>query len=78
MWEEKTLIETLGILNRTVEVGTRSQSSVAPEYRKQLVGTLFQKFFYQHPRPDSVRPESLTATGEFARLDEPFFDVTPS
>lgn len=78
VWEEKTLIETLGILNRTVEVGTRSQSSVAPEYRKQLVGTLFQKFFYQHPRPDSVRPESLTATGEFARLDEPFFDVTPS
>jgi xanthine dehydrogenase iron-sulfur cluster and FAD-binding subunit A len=78
VWEEKTLIGTLGILNRTVEVSARSQSNVAPEYRKQLVGTLFQKFFYQHPRHDSVRPESLTATGEFARLDEPFFDVTPS
>lgn len=78
VWDEKTLIDTLGILNRTVEVGTRGHSTVAPEYRKQLVGTLFQKFFYQHPRPDSIRPESLTATGEFARLDEPFFDVIPS
>jgi len=78
VWDEKTLIETLGILNRTVEVGTRSHSAANSEYRKQLVGTLFQKFFYQHPRPDSVRPESLTATGEFARLDEPFFDVIPS
>ena len=77
-WEERTLIEVLGVLNRTVEIGAGSHSAAPPEYRKQLVGTLFQKFFYQHPRPDSVRPESLTATGEFARLDEPFFDVIPS
>ncbi|MCK5923758.1 MAG: hypothetical protein KAG66_22685, partial [Methylococcales bacterium] len=47
------------------------------EYRKQLVTTLFQKFFYQHPEPDSIKPENLTATGEFAKLDQPFFDAIP-
>lgn len=47
-----------------------------PGYLKQLVGTLFQKFYHQHPRPDAVRPESLTATGEFAKLDEPFFNTS--
>lgn len=77
-WEEKTLLETLGVLNRSVKVERSGESLSEADYRKQLVGTLFQKFFYQHPRPDSVRPESLTASGEFARLDEPFFDVIPS
>lgn len=78
IWEEKTLIDVLGILNQSIEVGGRDKTLPDPEYRKQLVGTLFQKFFYQHPRPDSVRPELSTATGEYARLDEPFFDVLSS
>lgn len=78
LWEEKTLIDTLAVLKRTIEAGSHPNSAAGADYRKQLVGTLFQKFFYQHPRPDSVRPESLTATGEFAKLDEPFFDVIRS
>ena len=75
LWEEKTLIATLAVLKRSVAVGNHPNPATDPEYLKQLVGTLFQKFYYQHPRPDSIRPESLTATGEFAKLDEPFFDV---
>ena len=73
-WGEKTLIETLGVLNRSVEVTPPPGSGTDAGYLKQLVGTLFQKFYHQHPRPDSARPESLTATGEFARLDEPFYE----
>jgi hypothetical protein len=69
------VIETLSILNRTVEVAPVAAGPAGTGYLKQLVGTLFQKFYHQHPRPDSVRPESLTATGEFAKLDEPFFNV---
>lgn len=77
-WEEKTLLEMLPILNQSVVVSDTHHPAADAEYLKQLVGTLFQKFFYQHPRPDSTRPESLTATGEFAKLDEPFFDAIPS
>lgn len=73
-WGEKALIETLEILKRSVEV-TAPPGSADPGYLKQLVGTLLQKFHHQHPRPESVRPESSTATGEFARLDEPFYDA---
>jgi xanthine dehydrogenase iron-sulfur cluster and FAD-binding subunit A len=72
IWEEKTVIEALGVLNRTVEVETEERSPAEPAYRKQLVGTLFQKFFYQHPTPGSVRPEFLSATAEFGKLEEPF------
>lgn len=72
-WNESTLIETLGVLNRSVEVGRQGGNGASAAYLKQLVGTLFQKFFHQHPKADRVRPESLTATGEFARLDEPFY-----
>jgi len=75
-WDESTLIETLAILNRSVDVTAPAAGGASPGYLKQLVGTLFQKFYHQHPRPESVRPESLTATGEFAKLDEPFFHTT--
>ena len=75
IWGEKAVIETLPILNRSVEVVPLAGGTVDPGYLKQLVGTLFQKFYHQHPRPESVRPESLTATGEFAKLDEPFYDA---
>ncbi len=76
LWNEKTVIETLPLLNRSVEVAPPAGSRVDPGYLKQLVGTLFQKFHLQHPRPDSIRAEPLTATGEFARLDEPFYDAS--
>ena len=75
-WDEGTMIETLGILNRSVEVTLPGNGGATTGYLKQLVGTLFQKFYHQHPRPGSLRPESLTATGEFAKLEEPFF-LTP-
>ena len=76
-WDEKALVETLAVLQRVVELPALSAGPVSG-YRKQLVGTLLQKFFYQHPRPGSVKPEALGVTAEFARLDEPFFDVMPS
>ncbi len=78
IWGEKTVIETLPILQRSVEVTPPPGAVADPGYLKQLVGTLFQKFHYQHPRPESARPEPLTATGEFARLDEPFYDASRS
>ncbi|MEX2581186.1 MAG: FAD binding domain-containing protein [Verrucomicrobiales bacterium] len=73
-WNEKTVLEMLPILNESLEVETSGDG----DYRKQLVVTLFQKFFHQHPRPDSGRPVALTATGEFAKLDQPFFDALPT
>lgn len=76
-WNEETVFEALPLLNKSVTVSVDGDDDETNEYRKQLVVTLFQKFFYQHPKPESVRPEHLTATGEFARLDEPFFDVLP-
>ena len=73
-WNENTLFDVLPILNKTVDVEPAEQDESILEYQKQLVVTLFQKFFYQHPTPESIRPETLTATGEFAKLDMPFFD----
>lgn len=74
VWGEKAVIETLPILQRSVEVLPPEGTSASPAYLKQLVGTLFQKFQHQHPRPESTRPEALTAAGEFGRLDESFYD----
>ncbi|MCG8600026.1 MAG: FAD binding domain-containing protein [Verrucomicrobiales bacterium] len=74
-WNESTGLDALPILNETVKVDETLEES---DYRKQLVVTLFQKFLSQHPRHDSTRPRQLTATGEFARLDQPFFDALPS
>ncbi len=75
VWGEKTVFGVLPILNESVKVtGTRDEIA-SSEYRKQLVVTLFQKFFSQHPSHESVRPETLTATGDFAKLDQPFFDA---
>ena len=75
-WEEATVFGVLPVLNDTVP----ADGDESPEsgYRKQLAVTFFQKFFAQHPRPDSRLPESLTAVNEFARLDQPFFDVVPA
>lgn len=79
VWEEKTAFEVLPILNETVAVSELTSeagdNTADAAYRKQLVVTLFQKFFSQHPRPDSQKPEELTATGEFAKLNQPFFDA---
>jgi len=77
-WKESTVFDTLPILNESVSIKAGSGNAEEAEYKKQLVGTLFQKFFYQHPQADKVQPEHLTATSEFAKLDEPFFDALPN
>lgn len=74
-WDERTVVETLPVLLRCVAIVPPSDGRTDAGYLRQLVGTLFQKFHLQHPRPDSPRPESLTATGEFAKLDEPFYEI---
>src|SRR5690606_29170602 len=78
VWGEKAVIETLPVLQRSVEVAPPEAGGAAAGYLKQLVGTLFQKFHHQHPRPESSRPEVLTAAGEFGRLDESFYDPNRS
>tara|TARA_R110002096_G_scaffold250181_2_gene442624 strand:+ start:530 stop:2116 length:1587 start_codon:yes stop_codon:yes gene_type:complete len=75
IWGKKAAFGTLPILNKSVEVTSDRNEIVSADYRKQLIVTLFQKFYFQHPSPDSVQPVSLTATKEFAKLDEPFFDA---
>lgn len=78
VWKEATVFETLPILADSVEIDSSRDDGVDASYRKQLVVTLFQKFFSQHPRPGADRPETLTASTEFAKLDEPFFDAIPA
>jgi len=76
-WSEKNLFASLPILNESVALGAGWEGSdeAESEYRRQLVVTLFQKFAAQHPRPENVRPLELTAAGEFAKLDLPYFDA---
>lgn len=74
-WNESSLFTVLPILNQTMAVDDSEENDATADYRKQLIVTFFQKFYYQHPTPDSVRPISLTATSEFAKLDQPFFDA---
>lgn len=72
-YTEKTFFGVLPLLHESVEVTGPSDEDSA--YRKTLVVTLLQKFFYQHPKAESIKPEELTATAEFANLDHPFFDA---
>ncbi|MEM9282703.1 MAG: FAD binding domain-containing protein [Verrucomicrobiota bacterium] len=75
-WNENTLFETLPILNETIDVSDARDQIASSDYRKQLVVTLFQKFFFQHSHSHQVSPLTLSMTGEFAQLDEPFFGAT--
>ncbi|MAS94947.1 MAG: hypothetical protein CMO55_17255 [Verrucomicrobiales bacterium] len=77
-WTESTVFSILPILNQAVQVEDADASDTLTDYRKQLIVTLFQKFYYQHPTPSSTDPVSLTATGEFAKLSQPFFDSLSS
>lgn len=76
VYREKTIFEALPILIDSVELS--DTVSDHPEYRKTLTATLFQKFFFQHPTPETTRPKPLSATGEFTNLDHPFFDSVAS
>jgi len=72
-WSEKTAIATLPILNDALARVFPASANGRQAYQRQLLVTLFQKFYHQHPTPRSVRSEILTSTEEFAKLDEPFF-----
>ncbi len=76
-WGEKAMIDTLPILNRSVEISAEAAMRVDPGYLKQLVGTLFQKFYHQHPRPETTRAIGLTAIDDFTTFDQPFYEVPP-
>ncbi len=67
-WNEATLVATLRPLDQ--EVAAAGDELATREYRRQLVVTLFQKFFYQHPHPEQAEPVELGATLEFLRPAE--------
>lgn len=73
-WTEKTVIECLPLLIEEIKVDGDHYS----DYRKQLVVTLLQKFFAQHPSPGQKAPITETAVTSFFPLDEPFFDALPA
>ncbi len=73
LYQEKTIFAALPLLIETVEVSDAAGDHA--EYRKTLTATLLQKFFFQHPTPESIRATELTAAGDFAKLDHPFFDA---
>lgn len=73
-WTEKTVFACLPLLIEEIEVDGESYA----DYRKQLVVTLLQKFFAQHPTPEQKKPITETAVTSFFPLDEPFFDALPT
>ncbi len=74
IWDEETMIETLPVLHRSIEISPDESGEAIAAYRKQLTGTLFQKFYYQHPSHNDIHPQDLTAISELGRLDDPFHD----
>lgn len=67
-WDESTLVATLRPLDQ--EISAIGDDLASREYRRQLVVTLLQKFFYQHPHQDQEAPVELGATAEFLRPAE--------
>lgn len=49
-WDERTVIGALQALDKEIEV-SRDDELAGRAYRRQVVITLFQKFFYQHAQP---------------------------
>lgn len=82
-WSEDTLFTLLPILSK--EVGAIAPLDRPPAgmgekeaaYRKQLVITLFQKFFYQHPRSDGP-PVELGRTSEVLKPNRRFYQPAGS
>lgn len=63
-WEEATIMGVLPALNQ--ELALIDDDYASAVYRKQLIITLFQKFFYQHPQPDEA-PIHLGAQEEYLK-----------
>ena len=68
------MIAALHSLFDEIKVTRECLGRANADYRKQLVMTLFQKFFYQHPTATSVEPVAQGVAREFSLQDQPFFD----
>ena len=70
-WSEESIHSTLPTLNSEIEVTGEGPDD--PHYRKQLVITLLQKFFYQHSSAgraeDASKARELGAVGAFLQPD---------
>ena len=74
-WDEDTVVGALNPLFQEIQVTKEDFGQANSAYRKQLVMTLFQKFFCQHPTPQSVKPAEQGVAREFSLQDQPFFDT---
>ncbi|MDF1753509.1 MAG: FAD binding domain-containing protein [Verrucomicrobiales bacterium] len=74
VWHEETVFASLNTLFQEIQITKKDVGYANADYRKQLVMTLFQKFFYQHPTPRDVKPIEQGITQEFSLHDQPFFD----
>lgn len=71
-WSEETVIGILGRLNQEIDTALSPAAQASRtallererEYRRQLVITLLQKFFYQYPQP-STAPANLGVIGDY-------------
>ncbi|MCP5540557.1 MAG: FAD binding domain-containing protein [Akkermansiaceae bacterium] len=75
VWSEESVISLLSGLSQEVRLPEEAPGAAGGgdrDYRRQLVITMLQKFFYQHPNPDGP-PIELGAIGEFVRPSRPFF-----
>ncbi len=64
-WDERTVIAVLQDLDKEINV-TRDDGLASLVYRRQLVITLFQKFFYQYANPATAGRE-LGAISDFLK-----------
>ncbi len=73
-WDERTVIGVLQDLDKEISV-TRDDGLASLGYRRQLVITLFQKFFYQYANPMTAGRE-LGAISDFLR-GKPIEELAP-
>lgn len=79
-WNEDTVFSVLSSLSQEMQTAPGAdasrpgQTAGEREYRQQLVLSLFQKFFYQHPSADGASWE-LGQLSEFLQPGQPFFPV---
>ncbi|MCB1063156.1 MAG: FAD binding domain-containing protein [Verrucomicrobiae bacterium] len=77
-WTEDTIFGVLPTLSREIQSAPGAKSPTPGmnesefEYRRQLVITLLQKFFYQHPKGDGS-PVELGAISEVIQPKRPLF-----
>ncbi|NNE91737.1 MAG: hypothetical protein HKN23_08830 [Verrucomicrobiales bacterium] len=72
-WNEKAIMQVLPSVIQEIKITSNDRGD--EDYRRQLIITLFQKFFYQHPTIEDETPIELGAASEFAVPAQPFFDA---